>query len=192
MGGAGRRSVWVAACGLVVWAWVAAAAGQGRGGGQGRDIWVDNLPPGQGQGKELAAQRCSSCHTLERTVQLRKSRDGWETIVYDMVGRGAPIFLDEAKEIIVYLSDVFGPESPPFIDVNRASKDELIKVPGITTERADRLIAYRKANGPLVSRDQVREIAGLDEKAFGNIRYYLYAAPPTASPGASTEGRQSP
>lgn len=173
-----HRWVWIATCGLVVWAWVALAAGQDRRGGQDRDVWADNLPPGQG--KELAAQRCSNCHTLERTVQLRKAQDGWEAIVYDMIGRGAPIFLDEAKEIIIYFSDVFGPDSPPYIDVNRASKDELVKVPGITTELSDRLIAYRNANGPLASRDQIREILGLEEKAFENVRYYLHAASPTS------------
>jgi hypothetical protein len=175
-----RRWVWIATSGLVVWAWAALAAGQDRRGGQGRDVFADNLPPGKA--KELAAQQCSSCHTLERTVQLRQPRDRWEATVYDMVGRGAPIFLDEANEIITYFSDVFGPNAPPFIDVNRASKEELVKVPGITAELADRLLAYRKTNGPLTSRDQVREILGLEQKAFENIRYYLHAAPPTASP----------
>lgn len=187
MRSAGPRWVWIAAWGLVVWAWVALAADQDRRGGQDRDIWVDNLPPGQG--KELAAQHCSNCHTLERTVQLRQSRDGWEATVYDMVGRGTPIFLDEAKEIITYFRDVFGPGAPPFIDVNRASRDEWIKVPGITPELADRLLAYRKANGPLASRDQIRGILGLEERAFENIRYYLHVVPPTASSGASTAGR---
>jgi hypothetical protein len=155
--------------------WVAAAltAGQGRG-GQGRDVWVEDLPPGQG--KELAAQRCNSCHTLERTVQLRQSKEGWEATVFDMIGRGAPIFLEEAKEIIDYFGNVFGPDSPPFIDVNRASKEELVKLPGLTAELADRLLAHRKANGSLTSRDQIREILGLAEKAFEKIRYYLHAA----------------
>ncbi len=181
-----RRWVRVAAGGFVVWAWVALAAGQGRGGGQGPDIWADNLPPGQG--KELVVERCGSCHTLEPTVQLRKSLEGWEATVYDMIGRGAPIFLDEAKEMIAYFSDVFGVDSPPFIDVNRASKDELVRVPGITAELADRWLAYRKANGPLVSRDQLREILGLEEEAFESVRYYLHAAPSTAGPSASTAG----
>jgi DNA uptake protein ComE-like DNA-binding protein len=49
----------------------------------------------------------------------------------------------------------------------------LIKVPGITTDLADRLLAYRKANRHLASRDQLRGILGLEEKAFENIRYYL-------------------
>ena len=180
----GRQRVSIAAGALVVWACVAVAAGQDRGGGQARDMWMDNLPPGQG--KELAARHCSACHTLERTVQLRKTRDGWEAIVYDMIGRGAPIFLDEAKEISGYFSDVFGPGAPPFIDVNLASRDELVKVPGITTELADRLLAHRKASGPLASRDQIREILGLEAKAFEGIRYYLHAAPPAASPAPAT------
>jgi mono/diheme cytochrome c family protein len=179
-----RRPVSIAISGLVLLAWVAVAAGQDRRGGQGRDVWADHLPPGKG--KELAAQSCGSCHTLERTVQLRQSRDGWEATVYDMVGRGAPILLDEAKEIITYYSNVFGPDAPPLIDVNRASKEELLKVRGITAELASRLIAYREANGPLASRDNVREILGLEEKAFEDIRYYLRAVPPSASPAGST------
>src|SRR5439155_3809600 len=158
---------------LAALAWVALASAQGRG-GQGRDAWADNLPPGQA--KELAVQRCSTCHTLERTVQLRKARDGWETTVYDMVGRGAPIFLDEANDLIAYFSDVFGPNAPPFVDVNRASRDELVKLPGITSELADKLIAYRQANGPLASRDKIRDVLGFDEQAFEKLRYYVGAA----------------
>ena len=131
----GRWWVRAAAAGFVFSVWVALAAGQGRGGGQGPDPWADNLPPGQG--KELVVEQCGNCHTLEPTVQLRQTLEGWEGTVYDMIGRGAPIFLDEAKEIIAYFSDVFGVDSPPFIDVNRASKDELVKVPGITAELAD-------------------------------------------------------
>lgn len=142
-----RRSVWIAMGGLVLWAGVALAAGQDRRGSQDRDIWADNLPPGQG--KELAAQSCSNCHTLERTVQLRKSRDGWEATVYDMIGRGAPIFLDEAKEMITYFSNVFGPDAPPILDVNRASKDDLLKVRGMTAELADRLLGYRERQRPV-------------------------------------------
>ena len=183
----GRWWVRAAAAGFVFSVWVALAAGQGRGGGQGPDPWADNLPPGQG--KELVVEQCGNCHTLEPTVQLRQTLEGWEGTVYDMIGRGAPIFLDEAKEIIAYFSDVFGVDSPPFIDVNRASKDELVKVPGITAELADQWLAHREANGPLASRDQLREILGLEQEAFESVRYYLHAAPPAAGPGASTAGR---
>jgi DNA uptake protein ComE-like DNA-binding protein len=163
---------------VMLWACVSLAMAQGRGGGQAGNNWADNLPPGNG--KELTAERCGSCHSLERTVQLRKSKNGWEDIVFDMVGRGAPIFVDEANQIVDYLTAVLGPEAPPFIDVNRASKEDMVKVPGLTAELADKLVAYRQGRGPLTSRDQIREVLGLDEKTYERIRYYLAAGPPAS------------
>ena len=175
----------IATVGLILCFYAALAAAQGRGGGQARDNWADNLPPGNA--KDLTAERCSSCHSLERTVQLRKAKNGWEDIVFDMVGRGAPIFIDEANQIIEYLTAVLGPGAPPFIDVNRAAKEDMVKVPGISPELADKLLAYRKDHGPLASRDQIREVLGLDEKAYEQIRYYLAATPPASSGGAPTQ-----
>ena len=93
----GRRWIWITTGAFMLWVGVSVAIAQGRGGGQARDNWTDNLPPGNG--KDLTAERCSSCHSLERTVQLRKSKDGWEDIVFDMIGRGAPIFVDEANQM---------------------------------------------------------------------------------------------
>jgi len=182
----GRRWIWITTGAFMLWVGVSVAIAQGRGGGQARDNWTDNLPPGNG--KDLTAERCSSCHSLERTVQLRKSKDGWEDIVFDMIGRGAPIFVDEANQIIAYLTTVLGPDAPPFIDVNRASKEDMVKIPGMTAELADKLLAYRQSHGPLASRDQIREVLGLDEKSYEKIRYYLAAGPPpsSGSAGAAT------
>jgi helix-hairpin-helix protein len=171
-----RRWMWIATLGFMLWVGVSLAIAQGRGGGQARDNWADNLPPGIG--KDVTAERCSSCHSLERTVQLRKAKSGWEDIVFDMVGRGAPIFVDEANQIIEYLTAVLGPDAPPFIDVNRASREDMVKIPGLTVELADKLVAYRQSKGPLTSSDQIREVLGLDEKAYEKIRYYLAAGPP--------------
>jgi len=165
----------IAITALLVGIWIAGAAGQA----QERSApvnWAENLPPGPG--KELTAKHCGNCHVLERTVRVRLSRDKWEATVFDMMGRGAPIFLDEGQQIIDYLAAALGPTAPPLTDVNQASKDDLIKLPGITPELADRLLAARKTTGPLATRDQAREVMGLDEKTFESIRYYLYASPP--------------
>ena len=174
-----RRWISITTVALTIWGFVSIAAAQRGGGG---DNWADNLPPGDA--KMLTVERCSSCHSLERTVQLRKAKNGWEDIVFDMVGRGAPIFVDEANQIVEYLTKVLGPDAPPFIDVNRASKDDMVKVPGLNAELADKLVAYRQNRGPFASRDQIREALGLDEKAFEKIRYYVAAGGPSS--GART------
>lgn len=136
-----------------------------------RDDYSLYLPPGAA--KALVAKQCSACHDLGGTVQLRKSRDAWEAIVADMVSRGAPLMIDEVDPIVAYLADVFGPTSPPLVDLNSAGKEDLMKLPPVTAATADRLIAHRTANGPLASRDQAQTVLGLDEAAFEKIKWYF-------------------
>ena len=135
------------------------------------------LPPGDGQ--TLVAKGCVGCHDLGGVVRLRAAAPKWEALVLDMGARGAPIELDDVDPMVRYLSTVFGPKAPPFVDAHAASKDELVKLPGVTPEAADRLIAARSA-GSLSSADQVRTALGLDETAFQKIKYYVYvkSSPP--------------
>src|SRR5207247_11217914 len=100
------------------------------------------------------------------------------------VGAGETIFLAATTDLTAYFSDVFGPNAPPVGDVNRASRHELVKLPRITSQLADKLIAYRQAKGPLASRDKIRDVLGFDEQAFEKLRYYVGAAAP-ARPGAA-------
>lgn len=140
---------------------------------QPREDWSAYLPPGDG--KALVISRCTVCHDLRGTMQLRKPAPGWEAIVLDMGARGAPITLDEIDPLVKYLSTVFGPQAPPFTDANAASKAELTKLPGVAAEAADRLIARRGAR-PL-SPEEIRPALGLDAQAFDRIKYYVYVKP---------------
>jgi hypothetical protein len=157
-------------CGLRLQPDVLSAAGQERP--AAREVWAEYLPPGPG--KDVTVKACGNCHGLERIVKLRMPREKWDSTVLDMIGRGAPIFIDEADVVIAYLGENLSPKAPPLVDVNEGSKEELIKIPGITAAHADKLIAARKA-GPL-TREQLRDALGLDEKSFETVRYYLYAA----------------
>lgn len=136
-----------------------------------REDLAEYLPPGSG--KTLVNAQCSSCHDLKGMIQLRKSKQEWEAIVLDMVARGAPLMVEEADLTVAYLSTVFGPSAPPLVDVNTADKSELVKLPGMTPERADRLLAHRASKGPLPSRDDVRGVLGLDETQFTKLKWYL-------------------
>jgi hypothetical protein len=158
----------------LVLVWSVASAAQTRQAGS-REDFTQYLPAGAG--KELVIAQCSACHELKGTVQLRKSKQEWEAIVLDMAARGAPLSIEEADAIIAYLSTVFGPTAPPLTDVNTAPKSDLTKLPGITPELADRLIAHRTAKGPLPAREAVRDALGLDEPSFSKMKWYLKVAP---------------
>ncbi len=139
--------------------------------------WTEFLPPGNG--KAVAETTCVRCHDLKGTVQIRQPRAEWEAVVIDMVGRGAPMSIEEADQAIAYLAEVFGPDAPPFTDANTATRDDLVRLPGVTAEMADRLIAQRTAKGPLVSRGEVRVALGMEEAAFDKVQWYIRAEGPT-------------
>lgn len=63
-------------------------------------------------GKELFITKCSTCHILENIMQPR-SVESWESVVNDMVALAEPrINLDEASQILHYLSLTHVPRSP--------------------------------------------------------------------------------
>ena len=142
--------------------------------GQQRTDYTAYLPPGDG--KALVAKQCTACHDLRGTLQLRAEAPQWEALVLDMGARGAPIVLDDVDPLVRYLSDVFGPKAPPFTDASSATKADLMRLPGVTPEAADRLIAAR-GTGALTSAEQVRAALGVDDAIFGKIKYYLYVSP---------------
>lgn len=149
---------------------IVAAQQQQRQGGP-RENLTPYLPPGDG--KELVATKCTSCHDLKGTLRLRKTAEGWEAIVLDMGARGAPIEIEQIDPIVKYLSEAFGPTAPPFTDVSTATKDDLVKLAGVTPDAADRLLAAR-SQGPIASHAQVQAALGLDAPAFEKIKPYVY------------------
>lgn len=72
--------------------------------------WKSFLP--DGEGKDVTAQLCGTCHNLQKVVVSRKGSQEWERTVYDMVARGAQIFPDEADQIAKYLAKSFPPGRP--------------------------------------------------------------------------------
>ena len=57
----------------------------------------------------------------------------------------------------------------PPVDLNTATAAELDTMPGIGESLARRIIAYREANGPFGSIEEIMEVSGIGEAKFAEL-----------------------
>ena len=60
------------------------------------------------------------------------------------------------------------------IDLNRATQEELMTLPGIGEVLAQRIIDYREANGPFRQAAELMNVSGVGEGIFTKLRDYVY------------------
>lgn len=59
------------------------------------------------------------------------------------------------------------------IDLNSATKEEIMDLPQIGDKLADRIIEYRKKT-PFKNIEEIMNVSGIGEKKFANIKEYIY------------------
>lgn len=58
-------------------------------------------------GRDTLILACTQCHSLGKMVVADLTADDWQFIVYDMIGRGAPVHQDEIADLTKYLQNNF-------------------------------------------------------------------------------------
>lgn len=56
------------------------------------------------------------------------------------------------------------------INLNMATKEELLTLDGIGESYADRIIAYRETNGPFQSSEEIMQVKGIGEMTYEKIK----------------------
>ena len=59
------------------------------------------------------------------------------------------------------------------VDLNRATVEELMTIPGIGQSRAEAILAYRKKHGTFQSIEEIMQVTGIKEGLFAAIREYI-------------------
>lgn len=60
------------------------------------------------------------------------------------------------------------------ISLNKASKNELLELPGVGPAMADRIIADRREHGPFKHVEDLKRVKGIGSKKFEKLRKYLH------------------
>ena len=136
--------------------------------------WSALMP--EGRGKEYATSLCSRCHNIGVLILQKRTRAGWRDSLLGMNSArdtggelcaclGGPISDDEIELLSSYLSEAFGPKNPidqlP-LNVNTASRNALLRVPGLGALDVQEIIVRRK-RAPLRTMHDLENLLGIDK-----------------------------
>ena len=60
------------------------------------------------------------------------------------------------------------------VNINKASQEELEKISGIGPSTALKIINYRKENGKFTSKEDIKNVPGIGDIKYENIKNYIY------------------
>ena len=78
------------------------------------------------------------------------------------------------------------------VNLNTASKDELVALPGIGPAKAQAILDYRTAHGSFKSVEEVKDVKGIGAKRFEKIKGELAVAGASAKPAARPVEKATP
>jgi competence protein ComEA len=78
-------------------------------------------------------------------------------------------------------------EFPKKLDLNRASREDLVGVPGIGPSVAQAIVDLRSKKGSFTRLEELLEVTGIKEKKLASIAGYLEVQPPQSSAAATPE-----
>lgn len=90
---------------------------------------------------------------------------------------GTPVWADhhEAAEEAAEAADEQMPEAAGPTDINTADAAALQALPGIGETKAAAIIAYREANGPFATVDDLQNVKGIGEKTLEKLKEHITA-----------------
>ena len=101
------------------------------------------------------------------------SGDSLETLIQAAGGTTGSANLSGVK---LYIPGVGEGQQPQRVDINRADVWLLEALPGIGKTLAQRIIDYRRHNGPFQNTRQILEVADIGDKTYAQIKHLITVA----------------
>jgi len=78
------------------------------------------------------------------------------------------------------------------VNLNTATKEELIALPGIGPAKAQAILDYRKANGAFKSVEELKDVKGIGAKRFEKLKGELTVVGASVKPSARPAEQAAP
>ena len=63
------------------------------------------------------------------------------------------------------------------LDLNTATIEQLVQIPGVKPDMAQKILEKRKATGEFVDMDELLDVEGMDENILNQIKERVYVKP---------------
>lgn len=130
------------------------------------------------------AVRCAGVYPLEagaRIEQAIEAAGGFsedaDTAALNLAAAatdGEKIYVPVQGETIAD-TDSSGAKQRGLLDINKASAQELMELPGIGEAKAGQIIAYREAHGPFENIEALKEVPGIKDGVFDPLKDLICA-----------------
>lgn len=80
---------------------------------------------------------------------------------------------DETSTAVRYTEVSSSQQNDSLVNINTASKERLMTLPGIGESRAESIIAYRQENGGFKTIEDIMRVSGIKDAAFNKIKEYI-------------------
>ncbi|MBI4446587.1 MAG: helix-hairpin-helix domain-containing protein [Acidobacteria bacterium] len=135
------------------------------------ELTLKDLP--DGEGKDILVAACGSCHSVERSIAQRRTKEQWRATVDGMIARGTQMFIEEADTLVEYLgihAAPLGQAAGARLDINSASAETLASALKIEESLAKNIVSYREKEGKFSSVDGLKKVPGMTDAIFNSIQ----------------------
>lgn len=110
-----------------------------------------------------------------RAFEVIEAAGGFTAEAADYVVNQAEVLKDETKLYIPTIEEVEEQSSSGSgkVNINFATKEELMTLPGVGEAKANQIIQYRNENGSFVRIEDIMLISGIKEGLFEKIKEYI-------------------
>jgi competence protein ComEA len=95
-------------------------------------------------------------------INLAAPLEDGERLDIPYIEGASPVIATPAEEVVVTTTEL--------VNINTASQSELESLPGIGPTTAQKIVAYREANGPFINAEDIINVSGIGPGTYERIK----------------------